>query len=186
MKKGLQLSINFIVIIIIAVVLLALGIALLNQFIGGAREIKAELDTRTETQLTELLTGGDQIALPFNRQTVRRGDAHIFGLGILNIEEDDLSWFRVNISFSRAVEKDGITEIPASEVPSADEWFRYDQEPFEIGFNEQRKEVIRLEVPTGVQSGTYVFNVRIFGAVSSDMAGEEQYDVTKKIYVNVP
>lgn len=177
-KKGFELSISFIVVIIMGIVLLALGIILLQQFIGAGIDIKADLDERTERQLSELLEGGDQIALPFNRQTLSRGDANIFGLGILNIQFDPSAQFEVEVIFSNAVKKDGVTQI--QNVPPVTEWARYDRGPFEIGFNQQRKEPIRMEVPTGVEGGTYVFNVKVY------QVGGSQYDITKKIYITVP
>ncbi|MFC1800887.1 hypothetical protein ACFLZB_00270 [Nanoarchaeota archaeon] len=175
MKKGFELSISFIVVIVLAVVLLILGIVLLNTFIGGAGDIKKDLDEQTDRQLTELLEGGKQIVLPFNRQTISRGDSHIFGIGILNIGNSGT--FSMKVTNSTAVQKDGVTPIQDYEI-DADDWFRYDKETFLIDENEQRKDAILAEVPKNAPAGTYVFNVY----VSKDGS---QYDVVKKLYITI-
>ena len=159
MKKGIQLSINFLVTIIIGIVLLVLGILILRQFIGGAEEIKEDLDARTEAQLSNLLSAGQQVAVPFNSQTIRRGDGYLFGLGILNILDPTppatTISFEIKASFSIAD-----AALPP-DVEHPDEWLRYNRESFDLRKSEQHSEPVLIQVPKNAQSGTYIFNVEV-------------------------
>src|SRR3989344_8163548 len=85
-KGAIELSMNMLVMIIISIVILTGGMVLLYKFIGGAEDIKSQLDTRTDSELERLLVDqGKQVALPLHTATVTRGESHVFGIGILNI-----------------------------------------------------------------------------------------------------
>ena len=87
-KKGdISLSMNFLVIIIISFVLLGMGITLLYNLLGKANSEKAQLDARTEQEISRLLIDeGKTVALPLNTIDLYPGESHVFGLGILNID----------------------------------------------------------------------------------------------------
>lgn len=172
-KKGFELSISVIVTIIIAIVLLGLGVLLLNKFIGGAQEIKQELDEETDQQLSLLLESGQRAAIPFNSFDMRRGDSEIIGFGILNIEDSTKSYiFTVDESTAFTSENVGINF-------EADNWVRYDRNSVEIGPRETYKTAILLTVPKNATSGTYVFNVEV-----RELSSLDQYAL-KKFNVNV-
>ena len=181
MKKGFQLSISVIVTIIIAIVLLGMGIILLNKFIGGAQEIKAELDERTDQQLSVLLESGEKVAVPFNTATIRRGDQKVLGIGIVNIfDETD---FKVEISISSAF--DNLNEqIDIGNITEFEnKWVRYDKTIFPLSQNGQYKGPILFTVPKDAPSGTYIFDAKAISNAASPDAGT--YDL-KKIYITVP
>ena len=103
MKKGaLGLSVETLVIIIISLVILSAGITLIYQFISGAEDIKAQLDQKTQEELDRLLvTQGKKVALPMHVATIRRGESHVFGIGILNtFDENNL---RNNLVSDRSI-----------------------------------------------------------------------------------
>ena len=174
-KKGFELSINFIVVIVLAIVVFGLGIFMLNRFLGGASEIKMELDERTDTQLSNLLQAGNKVVIPFNSATIPRGDYHVFGLGILNSEQE--SNFNVVIDLSRALDKN---DIQMARDPDIEPWLRYDKQTFKLSRSEQRKDVIRVDAPRDAASGTYILNVNVY------RNGEIYGGIVKKIYITVP
>jgi len=53
-KKGIELSINFIVMLIIGIAMFGFGLKFLAQFFSGAEQIKSQLDTQTKTQIQRL------------------------------------------------------------------------------------------------------------------------------------
>jgi len=171
-KKGFELSISVIVTIIIAIVLLGLGVLLLNKFIGGAQEIKTELDEETDQQLSLLLEAGEKAAIPFNSFDLRRGDSVVVGFGILNIEETQ--------SFNFEVDESSAYDAENNALPfNADEWVRFDKSSVEIKSRETFKTAILLTVPDNATSGTYIFNVEV-----KYFPSQTQYAL-KKLYVNV-
>ena len=171
MKKGIQLSMNFLVTIIIAIVILVLGILVLRQFIGGAEELKTDLDERTEAQLSNLLSAGQQVAVTFNTQTIKRGKSHLFGLGILNIGDDPPNSFEISLTFKN-------TDAPAPYGDPGD-WTRYNSESFSIERSEQHSEPVLIQVADDAPSGTYIFDVAV-------TKNGQLYDTIKKIYITVP
>lgn len=178
-KRGaIQLTMGFLVTIIISIVLLALGILFLRQLVTGAEEIKLDLDQQTESQLASLLDQGQQIAIPFNTQTIRRGNSHIFGIGILNIQEQGI--FELSVTLSKAVDTAN-NEFPAQTIRNLNipAWLRYDASGFQLNKNERQSIPLLIQIPTNAPSGTYIFNVQV-------KRNNEQYDTTKKIYVIVP
>ena len=87
MKRGaIGLAINMIVIIILSIVILGLGIAFLQSIMGGANDLKADLDAQTSNELERLMMDQNKkVAVPLNTATLFGGDTHVFGVGILNI-----------------------------------------------------------------------------------------------------
>lgn len=177
-KKGaIGLSINVLVIIIISLVVLGLGISMLYGFIGGAKKIKGQLDSRTDSELERLLTDqGQQVALPLHTTSIFRGDSHVFGLGILNINsETTTSDFTIEVELSRAiVENEEITTENLAE--RSVEWIVFNDEKITLAENEHKKEPILIEIPTDAPQAEYIFNVRVY-------LDDEQYGNTQKFYV---
>lgn len=157
MKKGFELSISFLVTIIIGIVLLVSGIVLLNQFIGGSLEIKQQLDERTEQQLSALLESGELVAIPVNTATVQRGDSKVLGLGIINLEENPVA-FSVSLALSKAYDKNDAEMTPTGF--DINKWVLYDGEKT-LASKEQARMALLFMVPSDGQSGTYVFDVQV-------------------------
>ncbi|MBD3354943.1 hypothetical protein GF361_03080, partial [Candidatus Woesearchaeota archaeon] len=103
-KKGIELSVNFLVIVIISLVILSSGILIVRRYFSTAEDIKTQLDEQTERQIEASLGQGKMISVPFKRKTIGRGESDILGLGVLNIE-DHRTEFNVNISLSSAYDK---------------------------------------------------------------------------------
>jgi len=177
-RAALELSINFIVIIIISLVVLGMGIYLVNRFVSEASDIKEELDIETEKQIMGLLSSGDRVAFPINKKTIAKGHGEVFGLGIFNVLEGEKT-FKVELAQGIFVEK-GATE-------SDDTWPSSGPVPIFIASrtrvieeNEQVVLSIPVKAPVGTPSGTYVINVN----VKYDTDNKE-YGTPQKIYVIV-
>ncbi len=85
-KKAMELSINFIVMLIIAMALFSFGIWFAYKFFGGAEKMRTDLDEQTQQQIENLLMqGNERVVIPFNSKTLDKGNSAIFGVGILNV-----------------------------------------------------------------------------------------------------
>jgi hypothetical protein len=100
-KKGFELSVNFIVIIIISLVVFVGGIVFTNKFFNLASDYKDTLDKDTEQQIENLLNDGSKVAIAFEKKKVVRGSSAIFGLGINNVKPTQET-FEVTMTFSKA------------------------------------------------------------------------------------
>lgn len=177
-KKGaIELSINLIVIVIISLVVLGSGIALLYKLIGGAEDIKSTLDSKTEAELERLLVDqGKKVALPQYTATVYAGKTHLFGVGILNIDEKSYGKsFKLSVKLNKAVDE---TEKEITK-PDTSKWLLYDTGPHEIKENEHQKIAILVSVPNTAKKGTYIFDVTITDSSNN------VYDSLKKLMVTV-
>ena len=188
MKRGaIQLSMNFLVTIIIALTLLALGILLLRQFVEVTVETQNELNEQTQNRIAELLNQGQQIVIPFSSQTLRRGDSHLFGVGVINIFEE--STFELNAGLSGAFHPDD-TPLSPEELAQAkpSEWIRLDSERFTLKKNEDQSKTLLIKVPTTAPSGIYIFNVMVYINPPSSPPYDPSalYDTVRKIVITVP
>ena len=176
MKRGaIGLAINMIVIIILSIVILGLGIAFLQSIMGGANELKADLDTQTSNELERLMMDQNKkVAVPLNTASLFGGDSHVFGVGILNILDDRS--FIIEIEQSKYIDPEENIDTTDS---SAESWLLYNIDWIEIAQNDHHKEGILVSVPSDASSGTYIFNVQ----VKQDTG--ELYDNIKKFYVEV-
>jgi hypothetical protein len=181
-KKAIELSINFLVIVIISLVMLSTGILLIKKYFGTATDIKEQLDEQTVEQIEGLLDEGNSVAMPLKRKTVEAGANELFGLGVINLVESRVS-FNVDVKFSNAYDraKDDITAFPQH----PDEWLLYEKS-FSLDFKESKKVPIRVSVPGGVSSGTYIYTVYVCqNAATCEGVNPNRYGLVK-MYVLVP
>lgn len=101
-KKGFQLSINMIVVIILGLALLGIGFSIFFNAYNQTVDIKERVDSQTQEQLNNLLDTGEAIVIPINSKEGKRGDFVDFDLGIVN-EFKDTKQFFLYIRFSEYV-----------------------------------------------------------------------------------
>lgn len=169
------MSINALVIIIISLVIFGGGISLLYKLMAGAESFKATLDQKTEAELRRLLEIESQkVALPLHTAYLYPGEFHSFGLGILNIEEEEKE-FNIEIRLSKALDE---KEDEISPPPDISGWLLFVPGPYSIKPNEYKLIPIGVEAPKNALKGTYIFDVEV-------LTDGEKYDNIKKFYVIV-
>ena len=183
-KSGIQLSVNFIVILIIAVFVFGLGLRFAYKIFVLADEMKENLDRETEAQIEMMLDTGAIVGIPINRAKLGIGDSKIFGLGINN--DGDCENFEIKMDFTTAVDTNGdfISEL-APEVTNIDNWYNSEIISYTIAPFQNKKVPLLVHVKRTfdneeykTQRGTYAFTVEVFACTSS-------YGSTQKIYVEV-
>jgi len=149
-KKGFELSVNFIVMLILAIAMLALSFSFLGNFFKGAVNYKDSLGSQIDSQIESLLNGGDRVVIPFDFKQVHRKEAAIFRIGIMSVLACDSgnAEFKVEITQSYP---EGSTEL--------EDDVQYVKDPFTLKNNEQKKMPILITVPSETATGDYVFNV---------------------------
>ena len=181
-KAALGLSIELLVVIIISLVILGAGITFLYQIIGGAEDLKDQLDERTAQELERLLVDqGQQVALSRHAATLLPGESKVFGLGILNTGGVGET-FTLTIELSKALAADGTVlsddeQGDLSVKEKAESWLLYIAE-FQIKENEHRAEAILVSLPNDAAKGTYIYDVRV-------SAGGQPYGQLLKLTVRV-
>mgnify|MGYP001220981604 CR=1 FL=1 len=180
-KKGIQLTLNFLVTIIIAVVVFSFGVRFVYNLVSEVSELETlttdNLDKRIEDILCE---SADKVCIGVNKKVIPIGEFGVFGIKVINVV--DQTEFQIEINPGDGINKQGAS-VPNNKIK-----FKYNTEAFELKKNEERNLGLGFEVPKDdVMSGTYIFNVEVKYA-SRGRSGDH-YDTNNpiyKIYVEVP
>ena len=173
---AVELSLNFFITVLISLVVLAASLTLLYKFVAQSEATQQDLEDRTKAEIASLLDQGNQIVIPFSRQTLPRGEEHVFGVGIVNVLER--KEFKLAIELSSA-ESNGADIRPEVQL---NRWASFVNTPFTLEKNQRHTARVLIMVPTEAKSGTYIFNVKVF----ENGPQPRIYDNIKKIVITVP
>ncbi|MBN2453975.1 hypothetical protein JXB11_00355 [Candidatus Woesearchaeota archaeon] len=178
-KKGVQLAINSVVIIILAVAALAFGVRLIYGIFSGGEEVLDSITPSQEAQLDSLLEKERIAASPSSRQ-VNKGKETSFALGILNTGQ--AANFLVNASISAGYGGD-------------EEILYYDYSNFALSYidnyvinqGEKEKFLLIASVPGEAPDGVYIINVYVCSGdeFPSSCSKENLYSNIEKLYLVV-
>ena len=179
-KKGIELSMNFIVILIISIIIFGFGVRFIYTLSSKATELQGltlgELDDRIGNLICE---GSDRVCVGQDKKTIQRGKFDVFGLKIINILDNEKE-FSIEIkptsSLFLGFQKDK-SQIPPDKPLTVIPQLR----PATIEKNEERNFGIGVQVPSDAVAGTYIFNIN----VTIGLTGAE-YVKVQKLYVDVP
>ncbi len=177
----MELSINFIVIFILAIVVFAFGIRMSYSLFNKGIETKATLDRQTSLEIEKLLDTGEKVVIPFDEQEIRKGKLGVFGVGIRNVldEGGEKDTFQVTVKFSGAFDKEGKKALINIGPTPLSNPAQESSLTVLVRKNEIQKVPISFSVPSNAVSGRYVFNVMVF-------QNSEQYGFTKQVTLVVP
>ena len=179
-KKAFELSINFIVILIISIVIFGFGIKLAYDIMHQADELKGITVNEIEAHLENIMCdSSERICIGTSTKEIRPNKPGFFTVGILN-SHDNTEDFYVDVEKGNAYDKYD------NEIPNPLSWLLNNK--ITINPNEQEKVGIAVKVPGGTKKGTYVLNVYVCSdeRVSCEKDSDNRYGTTQKIYVVVP
>lgn len=177
-KKGIEMGINFIVILIIALVVFSFGIKIAYDLMNKAEDIRTEVDESTEREIEEALAGGSIVSVPINHKESKAGKSITFGLGVFNV--GDTQNFVIEMSFESAYNEK--TKAPI-EV-NGNEWILSSYGPYEIARNDQKIIAIPVMVPRNIESGKTPSGVYSFNIEVKDQLGQ-RYGNLQKVRITV-
>lgn len=174
-KKAVELSLNFIVILIISIIIFGFGVRFISQLSSQATELQeittAELDEKIGNLVCE---GSERVCIGSDRKTIRRTKFEVFGLKIINILDSQ----KFDVIISRPTPS-GYAKNKQP-IQADDLIWNPKARTINIEKNEEKNLGIGVEVPANAVSGTYIFDVRI------QTADGKPYSATQKLYVAVP
>lgn len=89
-KRGFELQVTFLVVMIISIVIFISGLYLVRQFFTATSTFQAQIDADTQHEIERRLSeSGEKVSLPINRKAFKVGEGQAFGLGILNTRTPD-------------------------------------------------------------------------------------------------
>jgi len=206
-KASFQISVSFLVILIIALVVFTSSIYLLKKFFTQAEIVKLTYDERTEKEIERLLDDGSRVAIPFDKKTIPNGEFNTFGIGVLNVLNIGMNNdFKIDIKFNKAFDRENkqICSVQ-TDCGNPDKWLQTTQVQGAISSgvsitktirnNEQEKFLLGVNV-NGARRGTYIFDLMV--CVDADIKITDDpikcpdtpfpdpYDSMHKLYVEVP
>lgn len=174
-KKSIELSLNFIVILIISIIIFGFGVNFISRLSSQATELQeittAELDERIGSLVCE---GSDRVCIGIDRKTIRRTKFDVFGLKIINILETQ--------NFDIVVTRPSPSGYTKNKQEIAGDSLIWNPKARSVVIekNEEKNLGIGIQVPPNAVSGTYIFDVKI------QTSDAKPYSSTQKLYVDVP
>jgi len=177
MKKGIELSMNFLVTIIIALVIFGFGVRFIYTLAAQATDLESITTDELDNKIGQLLCDStDRVCIGIDKKTIQKGKFDVFGIKVININQG--SDFEMLISPSGHVKNNGpITPVEPGKIN-----IKYRQNFF-IERNGEESLGVGVEVSRDAESGTYILDVNIKQIAS---AGAEPYAGLHKLYVEVP
>ncbi len=211
-KKGLELQVSYVVILILSIAALAIGLAFAAKLFTKANDLQASLDSQTEIEIQRALDSGQKVAIPINKKDIPRNKFDKFGVGVFNTLPADATTFKVYVTFSEFFYKttneparcDGGKAPMTTDTPGScsDTFYPVDEMVQALGEpkpalhamvitvsamkpNDKSTQIVGITVPPKAASGTYVFDV-VVKSVAQGTSIEEPYGTKQKFYVKVP
>ncbi len=203
-KRAIELSINFIVILILSIAMFAAGFFIMKKVFTTTNQMKETLSDQQKTKLEQILANGaEPVKAIYSERTLRPGGHDVFGLGIRNdlgykenftIEAD----FDIYIDSKGEVKCDselGCTLDPNKGVSIIANPDSQHMEVHTVANNERAiVDDIYVYAAKGAEKGTYVFNIKVCQSdhmqydrcecPPGDVC-QNQYSTTKKLNVVV-
>ncbi|MBW2966653.1 hypothetical protein KY342_06130 [Candidatus Woesearchaeota archaeon] len=180
-KKAIALSVNMLVIIILAVVIFSFGVYFLYSIMSQSFKLKGMIDQDLDDQIETILCD-KPVCMTTNYKKIFRGEYEIFGLRIYNNLGTTKNFkITMNPADPKGYDKQG------DELTEDDPDLFYslgvdiEQRVLELGASRERGIGIGIEVPKNAKSGTYVFNINVEVIEDNRLYGSPQ-----QIRVEVP
>lgn len=171
-KASLELSVNFLVILIISIVVFGFGIYFLTKMGESATKMGEQINRETDLQIQALLDSGEQIIIYPEQLELKRGRVGVIGVGILNTLRESERQFKIEIMPAAYINTEQeyhdclLGDPPGYTIdwscPSPSDTWTYEEFPMVIiKRNENKKISIPITVPGRASSGTYIFDVYV-------------------------
>jgi hypothetical protein len=192
-RRGIELSINFIVVFILGMAMFASGLLLLYKVKDQANRIKTDLDERTKQQtLSMLMQSENPIVIPYNVMHLEPGANDLIAIGIRNDLETEQR-FSITTEFDSAFSKKKETICDRDvnfSCSGLDPWLS-DTGLLNIKRTDREVASIVAIIPKNATRGSYIYNIRVchypITMTDEDPAcgKDQQYDVQKKVTLSI-
>src|SRR3989344_7314307 len=184
-KRGIELSVNFLVVLIISIAVIAFGIRFVYNIVGETKKLEQISGDQLDAKIENLICADeDKVCIGKDIKKIPRGKVDVFGLKILNTDFQDgpggiAQVFIVKIDACQYVKgnsKDSCNIAAKKYINTLPELSSVGR-TLKIKLKEETKIAIAAIVPKDAESGTYIIDVNVY---SPDAA--TKYTSTKKIY----
>jgi len=193
-KAAVELSINFMVMFILAIIMFSIGVVIVREIFTEADDAKKRLTEQQKEQLRQIMfQGKEQVKLDYTKKELRPNEYEVFGIAIRNDLSSATNFF-IDADCDTVILIGGFQECDdggALGLPECgaeyDQWLTIDDDhtggPYNISSNDIYVQDIFVFVPKDADKGTYVYNVKVCKNAICD--NTNQYSVTKQLNVVV-
>src|SRR3989338_2900893 len=173
-KRGIELTVNFIVMLILGIAMLSGAIILTTKLFGKAKKYQDQVDSNTQAEIKKLITSSnDQVIIYPARKTMARKDTASFGVGVQNTlktagKSDE---FTISVAFVKAYKSDkqplcdsnyenNGAQVPDCARSDPNAWIKSGNNQ-RINKNEVKSFPVTLVTQGNPKSAVYVFDVKV-------------------------
>ncbi len=177
-KAAIELSANFIVIIIISIVILAGGLMLFFKIKDSAQSYADKLDSQTQDKLRSvMLSNNYKTAIYPTDITIDNNKAELIGIGITNIY-DVRTTFRIRLMYVKEYDSYNNLVGTISDISTLGTYYTLSNSTVDIAPYDQTTKGMLLRMPSNTTSGQYVYTINI-------TSNTQAYGL-QQVYVNNP
>ncbi len=175
-KKGFELSINFLVALIITLVVFMFAVSFAYKFFSKSTDIQAKIDQRTKAELQTLITSqGMKVAIYPTQIETTRGKTVTIGVGILNIIGSETE-FDVTMVCTKYISATNVISDCPLGIKSII------QPSIVIKNNKDGTVAGAISTDSTAQLGTYIFDINV---EYDDNSVTKNYGGLQKVYVKI-
>ncbi|PIN81136.1 hypothetical protein COV11_02570 [Candidatus Woesearchaeota archaeon CG10_big_fil_rev_8_21_14_0_10_30_7] len=178
-KKGIQLSINVLVLMIISIVIFSFSMYFLYKYIPTSTP--EELDVMTQQAIERMIFQDNKlVAIPYNSKPARIGETVLFGLGVRNVFNDARE-FEVQLEFSKAFSYN-MQELTNVDSRTMQKWLgtNVNLNLGKLNAKELKKEPLGITVGEYIKQGEltkpgiYFFTIKVIDLSTQNLYGDMQ------------
>jgi len=173
-RASLEISIQAIVIVVLAMTLLGLGLGFIKgMFSNITKTTEGVTEQVRQRILDDLITGDKKVSFPTSEITIDKGGSDVLTVGVRNKKDTSLHY------------KMKFTPISGPDCApcSINNWFQFAQDKvYTLSAAEAEVRNIRLSVPTTIASGSYFLT---FDIVDDDLPPPSNIYAQKDFFIVV-
>jgi len=150
-KKGIELAVNFLVVIILGIAMFSLALGLLYQIVDQTEDIRDKTLDQLDSEISFMACSrSEQVCLQENRLTIERGKVNNLGVKILNVNTAK-TYFKMSLN------------APTATTLNPDEIYNLPEVPRLIDIDGQKDFTAGMSFQVGkdTMSGQYVYSMTI-------------------------
>jgi hypothetical protein len=173
-KAGLELSINAIVIVILAMTLLGLGLGFINGMFGNITSLTDSKFSQIAEDLNgRLSTSNEDILFSKTQTTIPRGSNSLEGLGVKN-DEDRVIKFGIIFKTEDCPDTSKVDGI----CPETKGWFTYlkGDGKYTVKAADSSTSKTTIQIPRTAKTGLYLISIIVYEGVWNQENCADDYD----------
>jgi uncharacterized protein (UPF0333 family) len=163
-KGAIELSVNFIIVIILSIVVLVSGLTLFFRMMSDVQTTVGTLDIQTKANIKNMMLSNNyRTAVYPTDEEIPNNDAQLFGVGITNIYDEKTN-FTIMLSSVKYYARTAVGEL---KNPVSNYYNITSGGKVEVAPHDQVVKEILLKMPKGSLKGQYVYTISVVNGTNS-------------------